>query len=120
MMIGVRVFRLARLRVPPRHFRPSLSAVGRQMEIDSAAHDMIRILRMNSDGVPVRNLPFIRKMFAADFAPALSSVRAPKNTEQQIAPVTVRVFRESIHHVAIRQADCQTCPTKTLRIWQTF
>ena len=120
MMIGMRVFRLAGLRVPSRHLLPVLAAVGRQMEIDTAAQDMIRILRMNGDGVSVRNLSFIREMFAPNFSPAFSAIVASENTEQQIAPVAVRIFRESIHHVGIRQADCQTCPTKTLRSRQTF
>ena len=59
-------------------------------------------------------------MFAPNFLSSFSRHRRSKNTKHQIAPEAVGIFRKSIHHVGIRQADCQTCPTKILRRRETL
>src|SRR4029453_2457773 len=56
MMIRMRVFRRARRHGPPSCLLSLPSCVCRQMELGTAAQSIIRILRMNGDGVPVPNL----------------------------------------------------------------
>ena len=101
VMIGMRVMRVSSLCMPSRCLLPALAAVCRQVQIHSAAQNVIRILRMHSYGISVQNLCFAREMFTPDFSPAFPAIVASKNTKHQIAPETVRIFREGIHYVGI-------------------
>src|SRR5206468_1076050 len=72
------------------------------MQVNAAAKNMIRMLRMDCDCIPIRNLTFRPEMTPANFLPCLTSIGAAENTEDQITPIAQSVLSESINHARLR------------------
>jgi hypothetical protein len=79
VMVSVRVVRLASVSVPTGYLLPRLPGVSREMEIDAAAEDLIRIFWMNCNRVPVRDLTFLSEVVTADLAPRPTRIDASEN-----------------------------------------
>ena len=100
-MIRVRVMRFSTFGIPPRHLSPRFAAVISEMQVNAAAENVIRMLRMNRNRISVINLTFCSKMTTANLSPCFTPIRAAENTQQPIAPIAQSVLSESINHVWI-------------------
>src|SRR6266436_406786 len=92
------IIRIATLKIPSGQPPPALATVFGQVQIDSTTNDIVRIRRMDDNGIAVRNLAFIGKMTSANFLPGITTVRGAKDSEHQIAALTTLVRGEGIEH----------------------
>src|SRR4030095_15792093 len=62
---------------------------------------------MHDDGVAIGDLSFVAKMRSMNALPVITTVRTPKDAEQQIAVAAGFIRREGVEHVWIGRANGQ-------------
>src|SRR5438093_1512159 len=87
MMIRMRIMNTSAIGIPPRRSGPRFAAVSSEMEVNAATKNVIRMLRMNGDRIPIRNLTFRSEMTTTNFRPPLTSVGAAEYTQNEVAPI---------------------------------
>ena len=81
-MIRMRVMNMSGFGIPPCRSGPGFAAVSSEMQVNAAAKNMVRMLRMDCDCISIRNLTFRFEMTAANFLPCLSSIGAAEHTQE--------------------------------------
>src|SRR6185436_12511695 len=89
-----------------RNSLPGRAAVLRAMQVDATTDDVVRIRRMNDDGVVIGDLLFALEMLLMDRGPIIAAVRGAKDAQQPII-VAGFVHRERVKNVWLRRADRQ-------------
>src|SRR5215467_2034121 len=84
MMVGVSIIGLAAFGVPSGGADPVFSAIARQMQVHTAAENMVGIGRVNRDRIPVRHLAFFGEMRSCNADPVAPAIGRSKDAEDVI------------------------------------
>ena len=114
VMVGVRVVRRVSLGVPLRRAPPGGTAVGREVQVDAAAHDVIRIERMYRDRVVVGHLLFGPDLWAGHVGPGGAAVGRPEHAQHAVRADARGLGHERVDDIGIRWRDRDRRPADAI------